>query len=195
MATYKEIKGTNIEVLESDPSNAVEGQIWFNSTDQVLKGDAGTPVLVWTTTNPMNSGRYGMGSSGTQTSALGFGGNGPSPGQTAVTESWNGTNWTELNDMNKARTALGGAGTQTLALGFGGEYDATPAIEANTEEWNGVSWVEVADLNTARYYVTGAGSSTAALAALGKTSVPGGIVGATEEWSGSSVTTKTVSTD
>jgi hypothetical protein len=38
MATYKEIKGTQIEVLESDPSNPVEGQVWYNSTSNVLKG-------------------------------------------------------------------------------------------------------------------------------------------------------------
>ena len=38
MATYKEIKGTQIEVLASDPSNPVEGQVWYNSTSNVLKG-------------------------------------------------------------------------------------------------------------------------------------------------------------
>ena len=40
MTTYKEIKGTQIEVLESDPSNPVEGQVWYNSTSNVLKGQA-----------------------------------------------------------------------------------------------------------------------------------------------------------
>jgi hypothetical protein len=38
MATYKEIFGTNIEVLASDPANPVTGQVWYNSTDNVVKG-------------------------------------------------------------------------------------------------------------------------------------------------------------
>ena len=38
MTTYKEIKGTQIEVVSSDPSNPVEGQVWYNSTDQAVKG-------------------------------------------------------------------------------------------------------------------------------------------------------------
>jgi len=42
MATYKEIKGTQIEVLASDPPNPVEGQFWYNSTSNVLKGQAAT---------------------------------------------------------------------------------------------------------------------------------------------------------
>ena len=45
MTTYKEIRGTNIEVLASDPSNPVEGQVWFNSTDNVLKGQAATSAV------------------------------------------------------------------------------------------------------------------------------------------------------
>ena len=38
MATYKDIKGTSIEVVSSDPSNPVLGQIWYNTTSQSLKG-------------------------------------------------------------------------------------------------------------------------------------------------------------
>ena len=38
MTTYKELKGTNIEVNSSDPSNPIEGQVWYNTTSNVLKG-------------------------------------------------------------------------------------------------------------------------------------------------------------
>tara|TARA_R110000772_G_scaffold44631_1_gene102631 strand:- start:46 stop:210 length:165 start_codon:yes stop_codon:yes gene_type:complete len=38
MATYKEIHGTNIEILSSDPSNPVIGQIWYNTSSNTLKG-------------------------------------------------------------------------------------------------------------------------------------------------------------
>ena len=49
MATYKEIFGTNIEVLASDPANPVTGQVWYNSTDNVVKGAALTTTGAWTT--------------------------------------------------------------------------------------------------------------------------------------------------
>ena len=49
MTTYKEIKGTQIEVLASDPSNPVEGQVWYNSTSNVLKGQAATTAGAWAT--------------------------------------------------------------------------------------------------------------------------------------------------
>ena len=37
MATYKEIHGTNIEVLSSDPSNPITGQIWYNTSTNSVK--------------------------------------------------------------------------------------------------------------------------------------------------------------
>ena len=58
MATYKEIKGTEIEVLASDPSNPVEGQVWYNSTSNVLKGQAATSTVgAWATGGSLNTGR------------------------------------------------------------------------------------------------------------------------------------------
>ena len=37
MSDYYEIKGSSVEVRSSDPSPLVEGQVWYNSTDQVYK--------------------------------------------------------------------------------------------------------------------------------------------------------------
>ena len=37
MATYKGIKGFKIENLAADPSNPIEGEIWYNSTSGTLK--------------------------------------------------------------------------------------------------------------------------------------------------------------
>ena len=86
MATYKEIKGTQIEVLASDPSNPVEGHVWFNSTSNVLKGEGATTAGTWATGGTMNTARSSLGGAGTQTAALAFGGNDGSP--TAATEEW-----------------------------------------------------------------------------------------------------------
>jgi hypothetical protein len=38
MTTFKEISGQLIRTLSSDPANPLEGQIWYNSTIGVLKG-------------------------------------------------------------------------------------------------------------------------------------------------------------
>ena len=116
MATYKEIKGTQIQAVATDPSDPVEGQVWYNTTSQVLKGSKGALIGSWSTVNPINNQRYYLAGSGTQTAALGYGGRPPSGTPSggnfsAQTESWNGTNWTEVNDLNTSRQALSGAGT------------------------------------------------------------------------------------
>ena len=145
MATYKEIKGTNIEVLASDPSNPVEGQVWYNTTSNVLKGQAATTAGAWATGGNLNTARVYLAGAGTQTAALAFGGTAPPVKN--ETESYNGTNWTDVNNLNTARFALAGAGTQTAALAFGGRPSPSP-VRAETEHWNGSNWTEVNDLNT-----------------------------------------------
>ena len=112
MTTYKEIKGTQIEVLESDPSNPIDGQVWYNSTDNVLKGNVGSPVASWATVTSLNQAREYSGGAGTSTAGLVFGG-GNYPTFYALTEKYNGTNWTEVNDMNTARQTFSGVGTKT----------------------------------------------------------------------------------
>ena len=86
----------------------------------------------WTEVNNMNTaGDYMGGSSGTQTSALVFGGD---PGNTTKTESWDGTSWTEVNNLGTGRDSLKGAGSgSTSALAYGG-YTSTDL--ANSEEWS-----------------------------------------------------------
>ena len=184
MTTYKVLKGTNIQV-KSDPTYPIDGEVWYDSTNNVLKGNKGTPVAAWETTNSMNTGRYGMGSAGVQTSALGFGGNGPST-QTAVTESWNGTNWTEVNDLNQAKHYVAGAGvSNTSALAFGGNADGAPA-KTDTETWNGTNWTEVNNLNTGRNGLSGAGADNTSAVAFGGT--PPDNLAITELWNGTNWT-------
>jgi hypothetical protein len=89
---------------------------------------------IWTSVSSMNTGRYGLGLGGTQTLALGFGGN--AYPLTGATESWNGTSWTTLPaTMATPRTDGWGGGTQASAIYFGG---ATPGGNQNaTEEFTG----------------------------------------------------------
>ena len=88
--------------------------------------EPGQLVALWETA------RYYAGIAGDKSAMLIFGGG---PGQTAVTESYNGSTWTEVNDLNTARDQIRGCGTQTAALGVAGNVH--PVLQALTEkmEW------------------------------------------------------------
>jgi len=48
MATYITLKGITIRSLASDPSNLVEGDVWFNTTSGTLKAYNGTSTITFT---------------------------------------------------------------------------------------------------------------------------------------------------
>ena len=92
----------------------------------------------WTEITDTNTQRTNSAKAGTSTDALMFGGQDPSPANSAKTESWNGTAWTELADLAAATSynSPGGSGyasTPGGALNFGGQ---NPSITAVTEEWS-----------------------------------------------------------
>jgi len=182
MATYKEIFGTNIQVVSSDPANPVEGQIWYNTTTQTLKGESATTAGSWATGGALNTNRIGVGGSGsTVDTSLAFGGSLVPGPRTGITESYNGTSWTEVNDMNLGRSNLGSTGTQTASLAISGAQAAS--TDPEVESWNGTSWTEIADVNTARENGAGHGTQTAALFSGGQS--PSTF---TESWNGTSWT-------
>jgi hypothetical protein len=74
MATYKGIQGFTIQNLSADPSNPIEGQVWYNSTSNVWKVEEATTAGAWATGNNLNTARFGLAGAGTQTAALAFGG-------------------------------------------------------------------------------------------------------------------------
>ena len=181
MATYKEIRGTHIVSVTSDPPSPVNGQMWYNSTDKVVKGFTSNSAGAWASGGNMNSGRNRGAGSGIQTSALAYGGlTGPgSPNKTGKTESYNGTSWTEVNNLNTAREHLAGNGdASTSVLAYGGG----PSGVANTESWNGTSWTELNNLSQARWGITGSGTGGASALATGGNQSP---LAGTEEWTAS----------
>ena len=188
MATYKEIKGTQIEAVATDPSNPVEGQVWYNTTDNVLKGFKLLATGSWSTVNSMNTSRYYGSSSNTSgTASITFaGGIGPSSTYTLNSETWNGTNWTEVNNLSTGRNQLAGLGTQTSALAIGGNtYPGPPAI-TNNELWNGTNWTEVNDINTGRRLMPGTGADNTSGLITGGLGPPTYTI--TESWNGTNWT-------
>jgi hypothetical protein len=59
MATYKGIQGFTIQNLSADPSNPIEGQVWYNSTSNVWKVEEATAAGAWASGGPLNTTRTG----------------------------------------------------------------------------------------------------------------------------------------
>ena len=115
MTTYKDIRGTHIKTVTSDPPAPVNGQMWYNSTTQVMKGFTSNPGA-WSTSGNMNTARYVLAGAGTQTAGLAFGGE--TPPHTNATESYNGSSWTELNNLNTSRGDKLPPRLKTVSLNF-----------------------------------------------------------------------------
>ena len=89
MAAYKEIHGTKIRNYTTNPDNPIQGEVWYNDTDNVLKFQYAnvTTAGSWRTGGSLNTTRRAMGSAGSDnTAALAFGG---TPPVTGATEEWN----------------------------------------------------------------------------------------------------------
>ena len=131
MVAYTGIQGQNILITATDPSNPTEGQIWYNSTSNLLKGYQFANVNAWASGGNMGTGRRQVTGTGTQTAALGFGGiSSPGPGPSlANTEKYDGTSWTTTGSLNIAKQVLAGAGTQPAGLAFGGSPTPTGTEE------------------------------------------------------------------
>jgi hypothetical protein len=188
MADYKNIKGFNIQYLDSDPPNPIEGQMWFNSTTQTLKGAevGGITAGTWSSAGSLNTARSGGAGSGTTTAAITAGG--ISGTRLGNVELYNGSTWTETTDINQNRQVAGSStyAPNSATLIFGGDAFPVAPQSANTESWNGTSWTELNDLNTGRYGPGGLGASSSSALAFG--GVGPGITAVTESWNGTSWT-------
>ena len=176
MAEYINIKGTNRQVLSSDPSNPTLGQIWYNTTSNTLKGRV-LQSSAWATANSMTTARRSYGYAGTQTAALAAGGGYPA---ISTTEEYGGTSWTTVNSMPTSVYDLAGAGLQTAAVIWGGDSNVT-------YEYDGTNWTTSGTLGIAVRNSAGFGIQTAAVSTGGQ-SLGNPYTSATEEYNGSSWT-------
>jgi len=194
MATYKGVKGFTIQTIAGDPPSPIAGQVWYNTTSNVLKGYAAV-AGAWASGTPTLDGRASATGAGTsKSSALFIAGHTGSPiAFVALTEKYNGTSWTEVADANLPRYSLGGVGTTTAALIMGGYADAYP-MEDEAETYNGVAWSEVSTLVNARNLFGGAAGTTTACIIMGgelppaAPAWPPARTGIVESWNGSSWT-------
>ena len=180
MATYREIKGTEIGYESAAPGASIDaGKIWYNTTDSKLQTYLSSGS--WGTTSPMiNVGTAkNYGANGTQNAFWIT--NGGAPG--VLTEEYNGTGWTSSGAIGTARpTQNGGFGTLTAGANFGGN----PALTTG-DTYNGTTWsASPAALTNGRSDATACGTQTAGLMIGG--AGPGGSLTVVEEFSGTAWT-------
>ena len=190
MATYLNTHGGRIQNYTTDPDNTNNGEVWYNSTSNVIKMEATVLAGSWATGGNMNNGRFDIATFGILTAALAAGGGDTGPptgGQD--TELYNGTNWTEVNNLNTSRYSLRGAGASSSSgIAFGGYGPAgtgNPNLNV-TEQWNGTNWTSVNNMNQSAQVRGPAGIVTAALAIGG--GGPSGSIANTEQWNGTNWT-------
>ena len=165
MATYRSIVGQKIKKVTSDPSNPIEGQMWYNSTSGSLKVHL-TQAATWATGGAMTTGRNLLGGDGTQTAAFAVAGlKNPYPTYANETENYNGSSWTNGGNYPQSIYGVGSAGTQTAGLAFGGNL---PGSSSNvTCEYDGSSWTAVpGNFPVSGGGATGFGTQTAAISNL-----------------------------
>ena len=175
MTTYKDIYGTNIEVLSSDPAKPSIGQIWYNSTTNLVKANVKNPIVFDPVSNMPNPFIY-MGSAGStsfNSPTGGYNGVGivtgqspaSSPQQSMTYQAFNGGqgSWSLGNTWGTVRYATAGAGGYATGVFAGGRLpngSSTSATDKNsTSDWTS----NPSGLNTARYFLGAAGVQTAAV--------------------------------
>ena len=182
MATYRGIKGFTIQSLASDPSPLIEGQVWYNTSSNVIKGTDNAGSGTWAAGGTPSNAIYAAGSAGIETAALRFGGfSNDTTAIALLTETYDGTTWTEVGDLTTGGSYGMGCGTQTAAFYAGA---SSPLTSALAQTWNGSSWTAGPAFLTARYGGGGGGITTSAVY-TGGWKAPGYSTD-TEKWDGTS---------
>jgi len=188
MSTYKEIVGKKIKRVTSDPSNSIDGQMWYNSTTGSIRGLALSES--WAAGNSILTGRYNLAGSGTQTAGLIAGGT--TPGIVTNTEHFDGIGWRNGGTLIVGRDSATMFGLSTAATFVGGYAPSPNGFRALVEEYNGTAWAEETDMPAPRAQGASAGIQTDGIVFGGNQGPPGSpetTATTTLEYNGSSWTT------
>jgi len=177
MATYKEIKGFNVQSISADPSTINVGDIWYNATSGKLK--VGVQSGSWSSGPAFPVNVTSTQGCGTATAALSMGGN----PQLTVSAEWDGSSWTTNPGMNTGRFGIASFGIQTAGIAVGGDQLPAPARQCtDTETYNGSTWSNGTAYPIVISIGGGIGTDAAGLVAGGTTSPGFSITGATNEY-------------
>lgn len=198
MTTYKDIYGTNIEIVSSDPANPVVGQIWYNTTTEKVKASIKNPIVFSSASNMPFPSTY-MGSAGQvpfSSPSGGYNGVGivtgqspaSAPQQSMVWQSFStGNAWTTAATWGTVRYATAGAGGYASGVFAGGRLPNGNSTSA-TDLYGGpaTDWTTSPNgLNTARYFLGAAGTVRTAAVFFGGSPSDNTSTTATENFNGS----------
>jgi len=201
MASYINIHGNNIPIRASDPSNPLLGEIWYNSTTNLLKGRLASGAAAWSSLANRNNGmdsNSGMG--GTITDAVVFGGyqapGNPAPipaapgvGYSAITEKWDGTAWTNTGAMNNGGSGVvswGASSSDAIAANRYADRPGAVLYTNSTESFNGSTWTSLNNSNVNKEGAGGTGGPTSSGFSCGGNQPHGATntAAASETWDG-----------
>jgi hypothetical protein len=163
MTTFKEIRGNLIKSTSTDPANPQDGQIWYNSTSQVLKGQEF--LEAWSSGGNLGTGRYGAGVGQDQNAAALVGLDAETPTATNITEEYDGSSWTAGGSTGLTAYRRSAAGVQTAGIAMGG-FIAPNSRQTGTEEYNGSTWTTGGSLPVGAQFGNASGPQTATLYAV-----------------------------
>jgi len=169
MTTYREIVGKKIKKVTSDPSDSIDGQMWYNSTTGAIRGLALNEG--WSSAPNLGTAAYTAGSFGIQTAGVRVGGT-ASGSNLANVEHYNGSGWSSATAFPAAIASGSGAGTQTAGLIMGGR---SPSRTTNAFKYNGTSWTAANSIPTAADNIASCGNETQnnVIGAIGRTNSSG----------------------
>ncbi len=162
MSTFKNIQGKNIRSYANNAPNPIAGEMWYNRTQQKLKGVVSTGA--WSSTSNAINISYNTTGFGAQTASVFVGGSRPSYNDN--TQEYNGSGFSVGGTYPESRGSIGTAGVLTAGLAWGG--NSSPEFESQlTNEYNGTAWTNVNNYPITVAAPAGAGTQTAALGAGG----------------------------
>ena len=188
MSTYKAIVGKKIKSVTADPSDSADGQMWYNSTTQSLRGI--TSGSAWSSSAGQINAYPQTYGGGTQTAGWICGGYDPS--KSTRTEEYNGSGWSVGGTLNTARADIMAAGLQTAGLAaMGDNHPGSPRGITNTEEYDGTTWTNVNSSPGGMFENCGAscGTQTTYVAVGGRSGPPNSAQTTTMKYDGTNWTT------
>ena len=183
MANYRAIKGLEIQVQSSDPSDPPKGQVWYNTTSGTIKM-SGAGVWASGTNLPTPGSRYNVPGFGILTAGAMVGGYGGTPTRTSETTEYDGTSWSVGGAMIQQASGNAASGPLTGAFTAGGY---TGADTKTSGTYDGTSWTAQGLINNGPQFPQNqsAGTATAGLIFGG----PNAGNNSSEEFDGSTWTT------
>ena len=170
----------------------VPSPAYVSTTEEFTISLTATTAAAWASGGNLNTGRYGLRGTGTQTSMVVAGGNVPPNSNTDVTEEYNGSSWSNSNDLPAVIQDGNMCGTQTASIYSGGTINPG-SYPGATNHYNGSSWTSGGNQGTDVAQYALAGTSTAAVAFGGYIGSGPGRTNVIQDYDGSSWTSNPVS--